>query len=137
MAEAAELQITRAWPEYRNADSFDRIGEYFGGVEHYPDRIVLRTQPAQRAGYYFLVRISAPASVPEKSLWQIQLVMPGSEKPLAFTFPFDSTSSKAVYELGLTGSDWINPKARPVAWRILLLAADGKSLASKQSFLWH
>ena len=37
-----------------------------------------------------------------------------------------------VYDLGVTGADWPGAKARPAAWRLRLLAADGSTLIAKK-----
>jgi hypothetical protein len=37
---------------------------------------------------------------------------------------------------GLTGADWPQPEARPVAWRLRVLNGAGQELAAEQSFLW-
>lgn len=134
---AAELSLVRVWPEYRSAESFERIGEYFGKPESHPGLIVLRSQPQQRAGYYFLARITEPAAVPAGSSWLVEVILPGSEKPKSFNFPFDAKGGKAAYELGLTGSDWPNEKTNPTAWRLSLVNPEGRTLLSKQSFLWR
>ena len=39
---------------------------------------------------------------------------------------------------GVTGADWPGEKkAHPVAWKLALLAADGRVLAEQKSFLWE
>src|SRR4051812_47000824 len=53
---ADEAEFIRVWPAWRDAQSFDRIGEYFGRPEANGRETVLRTQASARAGYYFLVR---------------------------------------------------------------------------------
>src|SRR4051812_7544556 len=57
VSRAAEVEIVRVWPGWHNADYFERIGEYFGRGENTGRETVLRTQAADRAGYYFLVRV--------------------------------------------------------------------------------
>jgi hypothetical protein len=40
--------------------------------------------------------------------------------------------------LGLTGADWPGgEQAHPVAWKLELVAADGRVLAAEKSFLWE
>jgi len=42
-----------------------------------------------------------------------------------------------VLNLGLTGTDWPDAKTNPVAWKLDVLAADGRVLASEKSYLWE
>jgi hypothetical protein len=39
--------------------------------------------------------------------------------------------------LGLTGDDWPGAKTNPVAWKLEIVAADGRVLASDESYLWE
>jgi hypothetical protein len=55
-----------------------------------------------------------------------------------FTFPAALSAKETALHLGLTGADWPGGKAAsPVAWKITLLAADGRVLAEHKSFLWE
>jgi hypothetical protein len=134
---ASEAKIVRVWTDYLGAESFDRIGEYFGGAEKHAGRIVLRTQSKERAGFYFLVRLSTREGLSAGKTWRLQVVSPDSDQVRVFNFPFDPSASEKVTQMGLTGSDWTNPKANPVAWRVTLLDATGKELLSSQSYLWR
>ena len=132
---AAEVELTRVWPAWRTAESFDRISEYFTGEENPGRHPILRTQPATRAGYYFLIRAKAAAAHPGAK-FVLQIITPASPEPTTHTFPAALTPGQNVCELGLTGADWPDRKQHPVAWRLALVAADGTELANRQSFLW-
>ncbi len=134
--QAGEQKIVRLWPEFRTAESFERIGEYFNAKESTPGSIVLRTQPNQREGYYFLVRLSEPKSIPAGASWSLKVIFPGSSEHKVFTFKLPESDRKAVYELGLTGNDWPNGLTKVSAWRLALLDSTGKEVVSQQSFLW-
>lgn len=131
---AAPVDLVRVWPEYRDDASFRRISEYFTGQEHPSRDTVIRSQPEVRAGYYFLLRtrsdVAQPASV------ELSLIPTGTDQVSTRTFPASLAAGSHVIELGLTGSDWPDPSARPLAWKIRLLAADGTELASQSSYLW-
>lgn len=129
--------IVHVWPGYRSTESFERIGEYFGGEETHPGRIVLRTRPAERSGYYFLIRLKTPQLPQEAKVWRLQVVIPGIEKPVTHDFPVNPKALEKVLELGLTGADWPSPQTHPNAWRLALVSADGIELLTKQSFLWR
>ncbi len=132
----------RVWPQWRDAESFDRIGEYFGGQESSGKHVVQRTQADTRAGYYFLVRVatatSTTAAVLRGARFELHVIRPDTPEAKVFSFPVDVPASGAVFELGLTGSDWPGGKtAHPVAWKLALVAADGHVLAERKSFLWE
>jgi hypothetical protein len=57
------IEVVRVWPEYRTAESFDRISEYFTGRENPGNQIILRTRPESRAGFYFFTRLKTPADI--------------------------------------------------------------------------
>ncbi len=134
---AADSAITGVWGEWRSAESFDRISEYFGGGENTGKHRILRTHADVRAGFYFLVSLgSAPA--PADAKFEVQVITPDKPEAKTFSFPATSPARETVFELGLTGADWPGgEKARPVAWHLALVAADGRVLAEQKSFLWE
>ena len=133
---AAEVQLVRVWPGWRDADSFDRIGGYFGGGKTHGD-IVARTHADAAAGYYFLVRLTSVAAVPDAK-FILHVIRPDAPEAMTFTFPAAVSAKGKVFQLGLTGADWPKGKlAHPVAWKLELQAADGRVLAAQKSFLWE
>jgi hypothetical protein len=135
-ASAAEVSIVRAFTGWRDAASFKRISEYFDGRENTGGETMLRTHADQRAGYYFLVR-TANAGAPLTVTARIEIILPSAAKTKVFTFPADLKTGSTVLNLGLTGADWPDAKANPVAWKLELLAADGHVLATEKSYLWE
>jgi hypothetical protein len=135
LARAAEVELTRVWPAWRSAESFDRISEYFTNEENTGGHTVLRTYPAARAGYYFLIRAKAAGAQPGAK-FVLQIITPDSPEPKTYTFPAAVTEREAVFDLGLTGPDWPGQKTHAVAWHLAVVAADGRELATRQSFLW-
>lgn len=136
LAAAADVEFLRVWPGWREADSFDRISEYLGRGENTGGQLVLRTQPEVRAGYYFLVRIKCAAALPTAK-FEVSVVRPDTPEPKIHTFSTALPAKETVVQLGLTGNDWpTGAKANPVAYRIVLTAADGRVLGEHQSFLW-
>ncbi len=131
---ASELSIVRVFPGWRSAASFKRISEYLTGRENTGGETILRTDPAQRAGYYFMVRLDTPGA-PLKVQFKLQLVSPTSAVPQEIVFDGEATSG--VTQLGLTGPEWQDAKSQPVAWHLQVLAAnDGRLLAAEKSYLW-
>ncbi len=128
--------IVRVWPEYRNTESFQRISEFFTGKEEQGHRIILRTQPEARDGYYFMTRVKI-SEAETGAMLAIGYILPGSDHEYVHFFPIDLKQGSTGFLAGITGKDWPNAKAKPTAWQIRLLASDGKELARHQSFLWE
>ncbi len=133
---ASDLKIVRVFTGWREAAAFKRISEYFDGKENTGGELVLRTHSDERAGCYFLLRVANLGAATTTKL-QLQIITPAFAKPIVYTFPVELKSCDTVINLGLTGADWPDKKANPVAWKIDLLGADGKSLASNASYLWE
>lgn len=134
---AADVEFLRVWPAWRDADSFDRIREYFGGSESSAKNIVLRTQAETRGGYYFLVRVKS-ASALSGNVFQVHVIRPDSPEPKVFSFSVPIPEKETVFQFGLTGSDWpAGEKGNPVAWKLALVNADGRVLAEHKSYLWE
>ncbi len=134
---AAEATFVHIWPGWRDAESFERIREYFGGPELTGRETILRTQPDVRDGFYFLVRLRPSAALPG-ARFELQVIRPGSPEPHSFSFAADVPARETVVQLGLTGPAWPGgAKASPLAWRLVLRAADGRILAEEKSFLWE
>ena len=49
------VEIEEIKPRYIETEQFKRISEYLTGKENIGDRVILRTQPEHREGYYFIL----------------------------------------------------------------------------------
>lgn len=137
LARAAEVELLRVWPGWRDAESFDRIAEYFGRGENTGRQTVLRTQAAVREGFYFLVRVKS-ASALAGAKFELNVIRPDATEPKTFLFTAAVPAKETVFHLGLTGADWPGgQKANPVAWKLAVVAADGRVLAEHKSYLWE
>jgi hypothetical protein len=136
-AAVPSVELVRLWPGYRTAESFDRIAEYFTNEEKTGGQVILRTQPGERAGYYFLLRVKNAAPLAGAGIG-LELITDAGPRPKTHTFALAALpAGNRVLNIGVTGADWPGgPDAHPVAWRLRLLAADGRELLSEQSFLW-
>ena len=132
---AGDVEIVRLLPEYRTADSFKRVSEYFSGKENTRGATVLRTKPASRDGYYFTLRTKSAKPI-EVAWIELQYISPVSADPRTESFAVSLPAGSHLTRFGLTGTDWPGPKARPVAWKLRILGADGAELATDQSYLW-
>ncbi len=136
-ARAADVEFLRIWPGWRDAESFDRISEYFGRGENTGREVVLRTQNQTREGYYFLARVKS-AAVLNGAKFELSVVRPDYPEPKTHTFTATVPAKETVFQLGVTGADWpTGPKTNPVAWKLSLMGADGRVLAEHKSFLWE
>ncbi len=133
---ASDLAIVRIHAGWRDAASFKRISEYFNGKENTGGEAVLRTHPDRRGGYYFLVRLANP-DAPRAVTARLQVITDTSAKPREFTFAPQLRTGDTVFHLGLTGPDWPDAKADPVAWKLELVDPDGTILAVEKSYLWE
>ncbi|HXA80378.1 MAG TPA: hypothetical protein VNV14_03835 [Opitutaceae bacterium] len=136
-ARAADVAFVRVWPGYRTAESFDRISEYLDGQENTGGQTVLRSQPAQHDGFYFLVRLKNAGDAIAGASVELSVITPASATPRTLTFAADLPAGQHVFQCGLTGADWPDAAAHPVAWKIVIRAPGGTELASTQSFLWR
>lgn len=134
-SKAHAVDFVRVWPGYRSAASFETIGEFFGRKEHTGGRILLRTQPNDRSGYYFLIRLRKSDPIPGAIL-RIQIIFADNPIARTFTLPVDIPAGHPVLNAGITGTDWPAAATKPVAWRVTLQQADGTEVASQHSFLW-
>jgi hypothetical protein len=132
----AQVSVVRTWPSYRTAESFKRVSEYFTGRESTGGQTYLRSQPGERAGFYFLLRLRNKGQPVTGATLQLQLITQHAPTPVNHTHTVEVPKGDHVYQIGLTGKDWPNPAEHPVAWRILLTDTAGNILASDQSYLW-
>lgn len=136
-ARAGDVDFVRVWTDWRSAESFERISEYFTGQENTGSEVVIRSQPARRDGYYFLARVRNHGSAQPAAKLVLSIIKPDAPQVRVYTFPAALAAGDTVFHLGLTGLDWPGPKARPVAWKLEAVATDGTLLAVHKSFLWE
>ncbi len=136
-ARAADVEFVRVWDQWRDAESFRRISEYFDGKENPGSQVILRTHPDVRDGFYFLTRVKNNGAATSAAKIVLTLITPDSPKAKVHTFPIELPAGETVYNLGLTGDDWAGKKIHPVAWKIEVETADGRVLGVYKSFLWE
>src|SRR5688572_13644650 len=98
-ARSADVEFLRVWPDWRDAESFDRISEYFGGRESTSRNVVLRTDAGVRAGYYFLVRVRT-ASALNGVKFELKVIRPDTPEPKTYSFPASVPAKETVFQLG-------------------------------------
>jgi len=134
--QAAELRFERVWLQWNDADSFQSFYEYHTGRELVGKWSVLRSQPDDRSGLYFLVRIENPGAIVGGTI-VVRVISPESIDTRVYSFPVQVPSGSRLFVVGLTGTDWAVAQVQPVAWDVELQAPDGTVLVKKTSFLWE
>lgn len=126
-----------AW-YYKPEQAFKRIAEYFGSPELKGRKIILRTDPENRAGLYFVVHLDEDADeLPSGSSFEVSAVFPDSPKAKRFNFPLpEPTPGYRVVWIGLTGEDEPADDEAPVSWRVMIKGPQDEVITSKESFLW-
>ncbi len=114
------------------------VSEIFGAPEQAGGRCFLRSNPAEKAGLYFVVDFdSALSSLPEACTVKLEMVLAADGKEQTLELPLKSSTGhmgNALY-LGLTDSALRD--ADILAWRIRLLDSSGNTLAARHSYLWE
>ncbi len=124
---------------YIAAQDFVRISEYLTDKENTSGRVIERTDPAQRGGYYFIVSLVWHPGVELPAGTQVDVDYIHSDDPNPQHAHFvlaQPTGTLPEILLGLTGKDWKDKNTKITAYKVTLKDAAGKVLADKQSFLW-
>ncbi len=132
------VTIQEIKPRYIPAENFKRIREYWTGAENLGNRVVLRSDPSVRDGFYFtLVLDENVRDLPRGTVINGEFYTPVSPEPQVheFTLPNRLPKTREVF-VGLTGADWPEPGGMPGAWRFTIKDANGNVMAQKQSYLW-
>ena len=125
-------------PRYIETETFKRISEYMTGRENPGKRVIIRTNPRQRDGYYFVLIIDQNVrKLPPDAYIQGEFYTSKSLdlQTHRFEFPAILPSTREIF-IGLTGDDWPREGAVPAAWRFTIKNSQGQILAQEQSYLW-
>jgi hypothetical protein len=136
---AGPVSVDAIAQRYIDGEKFKRISEYFDGVENKGGRIIERSKPDSRSGYYFIVDLNwHPGTVlPKGTRAVLEYIRSDTPTPTTQEYVFsEATGTWPEILLGLTGSDWPRPDLSIVAYRLTLFDPDGKKLTEHQSFLW-
>jgi hypothetical protein len=113
-----------------------RASEAFYAKEHHGSDIVFRTEENARPGYYFFVKLAI--TPPADGRLVLEVVRKENTAPERYDFAVNLKPGFPFgeYVIGLTGKQSGDANWRPIAWRVTVVDAKGKFLASKHSFLW-
>jgi len=132
------VEIEEIKPRYIETEQFKRISEYMTGKEYLGDRVILRTNPQERAGYYFTLILDEDVRrLPKGTVVVGEFYTPKSveKQTHEFKLPSKRVSTDEIF-IGLTGEDWPQDSGVPAAWRFTIKDANGAVLGEKQSYLW-
>lgn len=133
------ISIKEISPRYIETEQFMRIGEYLTGKEHTGRRVIVRSDPTERDGYYFILTLSEKAKkLPRgtKIVAEFYTALSHDVQSFEFLLPSRLPGTKDIF-VGLTGSDAPAEQQIPAAWRFTFQAASGEVIAQKQSYLWE
>lgn len=131
----AEISYCRF--KYLTKHQATHLGDRLFGEEYTHGYLTMRSQDNKRAGMYCFMMLSGFSDIAKGCT--IELSIDSSEKAKVKTYTFkvpQTESSFREVKLGITGSDWTDPKANINAWKVVIKAPDGKVIAEKRSWLW-
>ena len=135
----SSVGIRQIIPRYMEAWQFKRVREYMTGAEESGDRLILRTNPDVRDGYYFILILDEQLRrLPHGTVVVGKFHTPKSPEVQEYSFnlPAKRPRGKELF-LGLTGEDWPFGETRvPSAWHFTIKDANGNSLGTAKSYLW-
>lgn len=137
-ATVSSVKIETILPRPIEEAAFMRIDEYLTGSENKGRRLILRSDPDQRAGYYFtLVLDTSVRRLPNGTTIIGEFYAPQSPdlQTHIYTLPSDRPKTREVF-VGLTGADWPDMGAVPAAWRFTITSPNGEPMGRAQSYLW-
>lgn len=133
------VKIDKAMARHLAEEQFQTAGEFLTGNASDGPRLVLRSQPMERTGLYFIVELSGDRSALKvDTLVEVEVIRSDSKDTYKHHF-FLGTEKipRGVIYIGLTGADWPTSELQPLAWRIRLRTLEGQELAVWKSFLWE
>ena len=133
-----EIEIENAKLRIIEAGTFTRISEYFTGHENRGRRVIVRSDPENRGGLYFIIRFSeSTRDFPEGLHLRIDYysTKQGELEHREFELPYPMKHTNRIFA-GVTAEETEN-MTLPIAWRIQLLHQDGSLYSELKSYLWE
>ena len=131
-------QIESGVVRYFDAGELQTLSAYFSSTFTSRGRVIVRTDETAVEGLYFQLLLEE-----ELDQWPNELTLKvwywepddleATQRELELT-PAE-LSTREVW-IGLTGDDWPDPDAIPVAWKVEIEDRSGGMIADWKSFLW-
>ena len=127
--------------QFRSDESFKGIVEAFKRTESKGGKIILRTDPQQRAGLYFTVHFDHSVNLlPQDAKFKLYFITNLKPSVEVVTWEFHKGKSAPFLQnevyLGITDNGNYNANTRLIAWKVELCRSDETIIAQKQSFAW-
>lgn len=123
---------------FQDADSFKTLTSYFTNGKKEGPRNVVRSNENAWGGMYFIIEFKdRPETFEKKLSIVVDVLTPFSPDPRQYTFTLENSDhfSWEAY-FGITGKDWPDSEASPLAWKVTVKDFEGNLLDQRQSFLW-
>lgn len=135
----AKIHIFTVDVQYLTAENFKHIAETITGDEDMGEAGVVRTDPENRDGMYFVLQLSRYVKhIPQGGQVTVQYTSSSNPQVTSKTLPLSNLNKNGSYlYVGITGPDWPNPDASITAWKVTLQDSDGNPIAEKKSFTWN
>ena len=135
------VEIKEVLPRYMQEAQFKRIKEYQTGAENTGKRMIVRTDPKIRDGYYFALLLDTTLNkLPQgtKVVGEFYTAVSPEKQEMVFILPTKRTKTKTLF-LGLTGEAWpyAGGEQVPSAWKFTIIDPNEAVLGSYQSYLWE
>lgn len=136
--EEKAIKIVNIEVEKFSEHDFKRIREYFnGGHEYQGQKCIVRDNPNNRGGLYFIVNFNKPLNLLPKNVSVNMYLMIGKAleyEKFSFALPNKRPSFSSEVHLGVT-SKKVDP-SEVNAWKIELVGPDGAPIATDKSYMW-
>ncbi|MGC6424502.1 MAG: hypothetical protein ACON4O_05890 [Lentimonas sp.] len=137
-ATLTSVEIKEIKPRFIEGKQFKRIDEYLTGKENTGKRVILRSDPETRTGYYFVLILDEkvrrlPAGT--KIIGEFYTAKELGVQKHTFAVPAKRPKTKEIF-IGLTGEDWPEGARTPAAWKFTIVDPNGSVMATEQSYLW-
>ena len=131
-------EIKRITTRYQEADSFKALTSYFTNGDKMGPRNVIRSNEKSWDGMYFIIEFTdRPETFSSKISVTVDVITPFSPDPRKYSFVLENSDhfSWEAY-FGITGQEWPDSDAAPLAWKVSVKNFEGNILSEQQSYLW-
>ena len=135
---AGKIEIENAKLRIIEAGTFTRVSEYFTGHENQGRRVIVRSDPENRGGLYFIIRFSeSTKDFPQGLRLAVDYysMKQGKLDHQEFELPYPMKRTNKIFA-GITAEE-TKDTTLPIAWRIQLLRQDGSVYSELKSYLWE